>query len=135
MCYPLHGSDITEETTPLEAGLGKFVSFDKSTFVGRAALADQKKTGVKRKLVALKMTDKSPPPRPHYSILAAGRDACTKKVGEITSGTQSPTLGVGIGMGYVEAGAARAGSAIEIEIRGKRFPAVIENKPILKRGP
>ncbi len=134
MCYPLHGNDITEEITPLEAGLDKFVSFDKGDFIGRAALAEQRKTGVKRKLVAFKMTDKSPPPRPHYPILAAGRDACaTKKVGEITSGTQSPTLGVGIGMGYVEANAAPAGTAIGIEIRGKRFAAVIEKKPLLRK--
>ena len=130
MGYPLHGNDITEETTPLEAGLNKFVSFNKRDFLGRTALADQKTAGVKRKLVAFKMTDKSPPPRPHYLIYVSDR-----KVGEISSGTQSPSLGVGIGMGYVEAGAARAGTAIEIEIRGKRFPAVIETKPILKRGP
>jgi aminomethyltransferase len=129
MCYPLHGNDITEETTPLEAGLGKFVSFDKSAFIGNDTLTRQKEEGVKRKLIAFKMTDKSPPPRPHYPILAGGR-----KVGEITSGTQSPTLGVGIGMGYVEVAGAHPGKPIEIEIRGKRFSAVVEKKPILKRG-
>jgi len=129
MCYPLHGNDITEETTPMEAGLGKFVSLDKGLFVGRDVLAEQKENGVSRKLIAFKMTGKSPPPRPHYAILAGGR-----KVGEITSGTQSPTLGMGIGMGYVETAEAQAGKPVEIEIRGKRFPAVIEKKPILKRG-
>ena len=129
MCYPLHGNDITEETTPLEAGLGKFVSFDKGEFIGRAALVKQQQAGLKRKLIAFKMTEKSPPPRAHYAIFAGG---C--KVGEITSGTQSPTLGVGIGMGYVEAAAAQVGAPLEIEIRGRRFPAVIEKKPILKRG-
>jgi aminomethyltransferase len=128
MCYPLHGNDLTEETTPLEAGLGKFVSFDKGPFIGRDTLAEQKGKGVSRKLVAFKMTEKSPPPRPHYPILANGR-----KLGEITSGTQSPTLGVGIGMGYVAAIQARAGASIEIEIRGRAFPAAIEKKPILKR--
>jgi aminomethyltransferase len=129
MCYPLHGNDITEETTPLEAGLGKFVSFDKDAFIGSDVLARQKEEGVKRKLIAFKMTEKSPPPRPHYPILAGGR-----KVGEITSGTQSPTLGVGIGMGYVEVAEAQVGKPIEIEIRGKRFSGVVEKKPILKRG-
>jgi aminomethyltransferase len=129
MCYPLHGNDITEETTPLEAGLGKFVSLDKGAFVGSDVLTRQKEEGVKRKLIAFKMTEKSPPPRPHYAIFAASR-----KVGEITSGTQSPTLGVGIGMGYVEAAEAQVGKPIEIEIRGKRFSAAIEKKPILKRG-
>jgi len=128
VCYPLHGNDITEETTPIEAGLGKFVAFDKGPFSGSDILAEQKEKGVGRKLVAFKMTGKSPPPRPHYVILANGR-----KVGEITSGTQSPTLGVGIGMGYVEATEAQVGAPIEIEIRGKMFPAVIEKKPILKR--
>lgn len=130
MCYPLHGNDITEKTTPIEAGLGKFVSFDKGMFVGRDALLEQKEKGAHRKLIAVTMTEKSPPPRPHYAIFANGR-----KVGEITSGTPSPTLGVGIGMGYVEAAEARIGAPIEIEIRGRKFSAVIEKKPILKRGP
>jgi aminomethyltransferase len=128
VCYPLHGNDITEETTPIEAGLGKFVSFDKGAFSGRDVLVEQKEKGVSRKLVAFKMTGKSPPPRPHYNILAKGH-----KVGEITSGTQSPTLGAGIGMGYIEAPEARAGAPIEIEIRGKTFPAMIAKKPIVKR--
>ena len=128
VCYPLDGNDITEETTPIEAGFNKFVSFDKGPFVGRDVLAEQKEHGVSRKLVAFKMSGKSPPPRPHYAILANGR-----KIGEITSGTQSPTLGTGIGMGYVEAAEARVGAPIEIEIRGRMFPAVIEKKPILKR--
>jgi len=129
MCYPLHGNDITEETTLLEAGLGKFVSFDKGDFVGRAALIRQKQEGVKRKLVAIKMTGKSPPPRQHYAIMATAT-----KVGEVTSGTQSPSLGVGIGMGYVECAASPTGTKIEIEIRGKRYAAVIGKKPLLKRG-
>ncbi|HXI84769.1 MAG TPA: glycine cleavage system aminomethyltransferase GcvT [Verrucomicrobiae bacterium] len=130
MCYPLHGNDLSEETTPLEAGLGKFVSFDKGAFIGSDALVEQRAKGVGRKLVAFTMAEKSPPPRPHYAILANGR-----KVGEITSGTQSPTLSVGIGMGYVETACASVGTQIEIEIRGKRFPAVIQKKPILKKGP
>ena len=129
MCYPLHGNDITEDTTPIEAGLGKFISFDKGAFVGRDILVRQKESGVNRKLVAFKMTEKAPPPRPHYPVVANGR-----KIGEVSSGTQSPTLSVGIGMGYVEAAEARVGAPVEIEIRGKRFAAVIEKKPILKRG-
>jgi len=128
MCYPLNGSDMTEETTPIEAGLGKFVSFDKGEFIGRGALAAQKEKGVARKLVAFKMTEKSPPPRSHYAIVASG---C--RIGEVTSGTQSPTLGIGIGMGYIETAKAQIGSRVEIEIRGKNYPAVIEKKPLLKR--
>ncbi|MGO9243950.1 MAG: glycine cleavage system aminomethyltransferase GcvT [Verrucomicrobiia bacterium] len=129
MCYPLHGNDITEETSPIEAGLTKFVAFDKKSFVGRDVLVEQKEHGVRRKLVVFKMTQKSPPPRPHYAIVADGRE-----VGEVTSGTQSPTLGTGIGMGYIETSDAKTGTAIEIEIRHRRFRAVIEKKPILKRG-
>jgi aminomethyltransferase len=121
MCYPLHGNDITEDTTPIEAGLGKFVALDKGDFIGRSALA----MPATRKLIAFKMTGKTPPPRPHYPILAGGR-----RVGEITSGTQSPTLGAGIGMGYVEIGVT---GNIEIEIRGKNYPATIEKKPLLRR--
>jgi aminomethyltransferase len=130
MCYPLHGNDISETTTPLEAGLATFVSLGKGPFMGREALERQKQEGISRKLMAFTMTEKSPPPRPHYPILAGGR-----KVGEVTSGTQSPTLGTGIGMGYVESGGARVGAPIEIEIRSKKFAGVIEKKPILKRGP
>jgi aminomethyltransferase len=129
MCYPLHGNDITEETTPIEAGLGKYVSFDKGEFIGRPVLAEQKEKGVSRKLVAFKMAEKSPPPRPHYRMTKDG-----KSVGEVTSGTQSPSLGIGIGMGYVETAAAQAGSPIAIEIRDKTYRAFIEKKPLLKRG-
>mgnify|MGYP003351584145 CR=1 FL=1 len=90
----------------------------------------QREKGVARKLVAFKMTaDKCPPPRSHYAIMAGGR-----KVGEVTSGSLSPTLGGGIGMGYVETGCAEAGTKIEIEVRGKLFPAVVAKKPLYKRG-
>jgi aminomethyltransferase len=134
MCYPLNGSDMTGETTPLEAGLDRFVSFDKGDFIGRDALAEQKDKGVERKLVAFKMTEKSPPPRQHYAIMATGTEArATRRVGEVTSGTQSPTLGIGIGMGYVESNAAGIGEHIGIEIRGRTFAAAIEKKPLLKR--
>jgi aminomethyltransferase len=129
MCYPLNGSDMTEETTPLEAGLGRFVSFDKGEFIGRPVLMEQRDRGVARRLVAFRMTGKSPPPRQHYPILTAGR-----KIGEVTSGTQSPTMGVGIGMGYVPASDAKIGAGIEVEIRGRTYPAIIEKKPLLKRG-
>jgi aminomethyltransferase len=128
MCYPLNGSDMTEETTPIEAGLGKFVALEKGEFVGRSVLAEQKAAGVARKLMAFRMTGKSPPPRPHYAIFSGGQ-----RVGEVTSGTQSPTMGIGIGMGYVEAAAATVGAPIEIDIRGKPYPATIEKKPLLKR--
>src|SRR5258706_11336520 len=113
----------------MEGGAGKFFVFRKGRVHRREGAGEEKGKGVRREVMAFKMTEKSPPPRPHYAILAGCR-----KVGEITSGTPSPTLGVGIGMGYIETAEAQVGKPIEIEIRGKRFPAVIEKKPILKRG-
>jgi aminomethyltransferase len=119
---------LDENTTPIEAGLGFFVSLEKSEFNGRAVLAEQKAKGVTKKCVAFKMTDKSAPPRPHYPIWANGN-----RVGEVVSGTQSPSLTVGIGMGYVPPEFAKPGTTIEIEIRSKRSPAIIVPKPIYKK--
>jgi aminomethyltransferase len=125
VCYPLYGQELDENSTPIEAGLGFFVSLDKGEFIGRAVLADQKANGVAKKCVAFKMTDRCAPPRPHYPIWADGA-----KIGDVTSGTQSPSLGIGIGMGYVPPRFGKAGTAIEIETRGKRSPGVIVPKPI-----
>src|SRR5206468_8687045 len=71
-CYPLYGHELDENTTPMEAGLGFFVVLDKGEFVGRAVLAEQRAKGVSKKLVAFRMADKSPPPRPHYPIWSTG---------------------------------------------------------------
>jgi aminomethyltransferase len=125
VCYPLYGHELDENTTPIEAGLGFFVSLDKGEFNGRSIFAEQKANGVKKKLAAFKMTGKSAPPRPHYPIWANGA-----KIGEVTSGTQSPSLGIGIGMGYVPPERAKPGTQIEIEIRGKHSPALVVQKPI-----
>ena len=129
VCYPLYGHELDEQTTPIEAGVGFFVALDKGEFNGRAVLAEQKASGTKKKLVAFKMTDKSAPPRPHYPIWAGD-----KNVGMVTSGTQSPSLNLGIGMGFVPAELAKPETKIEIEIRGRRFAAVIVPKPIFKPG-
>ncbi len=128
VCYPLYGHELDEQTTPIEAGVGFFVSLDKGEFIGRAVLAEQKAGGSKKKCIAFKMTDKSAPPRPHYPIWVNGTG-----VGEVVSGTQSPSLNVGIGMGYVPLEFAKPDTKIEIEIRGKRFAAVIVTKPIYKK--
>jgi len=125
VCYPLYGHELDEHTTPIEAGVGFFVALDKGEFNGRAVLAAQKAEGVKKKLVAFKMTDKSAPPRPHYPIWVNGA-----KTGIVTSGTQSPSLNVGIGLGYVPPESAKAGTPLEIEIRGKYCAAVVVPKPI-----
>lgn len=129
VCYPLYGHELDENTTPIEAGVGFFVALDKGEFVGRSVLADQKANGVKKKCIAFKMADKSAPPRPHYPIWVNGA-----KVGEVVSGTQSPSMNLGIGLGYVPPEFAKPGTAIEIEIRGKRSPAVVVQKPIYRKG-
>jgi len=131
VCYPLYGHELDENTTPIEAGLGFFVGLDKGEFIGRAVLADQKAKGPARKLVAFKMTDKSAPPRPHYAIWSVGPAAA--RIGEVSSGTQSPSLGVGIGLGYVPAELARPNTSIRIEIRGKLAPALLVPKPIYRK--
>ena len=127
VCYPLYGHELDENTTPIEAGVGFFVSLSKGDFVGRSVLVEQKARGVSKQCVAFKMTDKSPPPRPHYAIFSEGQ-----KVGEVTSGTQSPSLNGGIGLGYVPPVLVKAGTAIQVEIRGKFFDAVIVSKPIYR---
>ena len=132
-CYPLYGHELDEETTPLEAGLGFFVALDKGEFIGRSVLAAQKAAGVAKKLVAFKMTGKSAPPRPHYPIWSTGPEAAL--IGEVTSGTQSPSLSLGIGLGYVKPEFAKAGTQIEIEIRGRRAPAEVVAKPIYRKNP
>ena len=130
VCYPLYGHELDENTTPIEAGVSFAVALDKE-FTGRAGLAEQKAQGTAKKCVAFKMTDKSAPPRPHYPIWSVGPEA--RLIGEVTSGTQSPSLGVGIGLGYVPTAYARADTRIEIEIRGRRFPAVVAPKPIYRK--
>jgi len=131
VCYPLYGHELDEETTPIDAGLGFFVSLEKGEFTGRSVLAAQKAYGTRKKLVAFKMSGKSAPPRAGYGIWAPG--GATSELGKVTSGTQSPSLGEGIGMGYVPPEFAKAGTAVEIEIRGRRFPAMVVAKPFYRK--
>ncbi|GEP44660.1 glycine cleavage system aminomethyltransferase GcvT [Brevifollis gellanilyticus] len=128
MGYPLNGNDLSPAKTPLEAGLGFFVAMEKEAFTGKAALTSQKKAGLPSKLAAFKMTGTAPPPRPHYPVAYNG-----EIVGEVASGTQSPSLSAGIGMVYLPTEAAKIGTAIEIEIRGRRFPAEIVKKPFYRK--
>jgi aminomethyltransferase len=128
MCYPLNGSDLSPEHNPIEAGLGFFVDLTKAKFVGRDVLAQMKENGPAQKLVSFRMQGKCPPPRPHYSVFNNG-----ERVGEVTSGTLSPSLNYGIGMAYIQSPHAKIGTNIEIEIRGQKFPATIEKKPLYKK--
>ena len=131
VCYPLYGQELDETTNPIEAGLSFFVALEKGDFVGRSTLAGQKEKGVKKRLVPFKMTGKSAPPRPHY--LVWGTNNKESKLGEVTSGTQSPSLGIGIGMAFVPPESSAAGTPVEIEIRERRFPAEIVRKPIYRK--
>jgi len=128
MCYPLNGSDLSPERNPIEAGLGFFVDLAKPNFTGRNILLRVKANGPPQKLAAFRMEGKGPPPRPHYSVFNNG-----ERVGEVTSGTLSPSLNYGIGMAYIDAPLAKIGSKIDIEIRGQKFPAIIEKKPLYKK--
>ena len=123
----LYGNDIDATTSPLEAGLGWTVKFDNRDFTGREVLERQKAEGLQRRMVAVEMLDRAIP-RPHQAIYADGR-----KIGDLTSGTFSPTLEKGVGLGYVEAPSAKAGTEIEVEIRDRRHPARIARKPMYKR--
>jgi aminomethyltransferase len=129
VCYPLYGHELDENTSPIEAGLGVFIAFDKGDFVGREALLRQKTEGVRRKCIAFRMTGKSAPPRPGYPIHGGGRP-----LGTVVSGTQSPSLNVGIGLGYVPPEFAAPGTTVEIEIRGRLYPAEVVRKPIFRKG-
>ena len=128
MCYPLNGSDLSPERNPIEAGLGFFVDLTKPDLVGRDALLKTKQSGPAEKLVPFRMTKKGPPPRPHYAVFRNG-----EQIGEVTSGTLSPSLNWGIGMAYVSSAHAKIGAEIDIEIRGQKFPGTVEKKPLYRK--
>ena len=128
MCYPLNGSDLSPERNPIEAGLGFFVDLTKPDFVGHDALLKTKQSGPAEKLVPFRMTKKGPPPRAHYAVFRNG-----EQIGEVTSGTLSPSLNWGIGMAYVSSAHAKIGAEIDIEIRSQKFPATVEKKPLYRK--
>jgi aminomethyltransferase len=130
MCYPLNGSDLSPERNPIEAGLGFFVDLTKPEFVGRDALLKTKEFGPGERLVPFRMNGKGPPPRPHYAVFR--NDG---RIGEVTSGTLSPSLNWGIGLAYVSSAHAKIGTEIDIEIRAQKFPATVEKKPLYRKQP
>lgn len=127
MCYPLNGSDLSPDRTPFEAGLSIFVDLQKPEFIGRAALVAQRESGVPTRLVPFRMLGKTPPPRSHYGVFREG-----ERIAETTSGGLSPSMNMGIGMAYLPTQLAKINEQIEIDIRGRRFPAVIEKKPLYR---
>ena len=108
MCYPLNGSDLSLERNPIEAGLAFFVDLTKSNFIGRDVLVGAKEKGTPEKLVPFRMKEKGPPPRPHYAVFQNG-----EPIGEVTSGTISPSLNWGVGIAYVSAAQAKVGTEID----------------------
>lgn len=130
MGYPLHGNDISEERTPLEAGLSWAVALDKGDFLGRDALMSQKEEGIPSRLWGLRMAGKLIP-RPHYPVFADG-----DQVGETTSGTFSPSLKVGIAMGYLSPrDRFSAGDRVEVDVRGRRGEAEVVRPPFVDSTP
>ncbi|MEJ7645066.1 MAG: glycine cleavage system aminomethyltransferase GcvT [Chryseolinea sp.] len=125
MGFCLYGNDIDATTSPLEAGLGWITKFTKD-FTNSAALKKQKEAGVTRKLVGFKMIDKGIP-RHDYTIQEAGG----KAIGKVTSGSISPVLGVGIGLGYVIIDQSTPGTEIFIDVRGRALKAQVTKLPFI----
>ena len=126
MGYCLYGNDITDDTSPIAAGLGWITKFTKD-FVNSKALAREKELGPEKKLIAFELEERGIP-RQGYTIV----DGQGKKIGEVTSGTMSPSLGKGIGMGYVSAIFSEPGSTIHIQIRKNSVPATVIKLPFYK---
>jgi aminomethyltransferase len=125
MGFCLYGNDIDDTTSPLEAGLGWITKFTKE-FTNSASLKKQKEEGVKKKLVGFKMIDRGIP-RHDYVI----KDASGNTIGKVTSGTMSPMLGIGVGLGYVTMAHSNPGSEIYIDVRGKMLKAGVNKLPLI----
>lgn len=129
MKMALYGNDIDDDHTPLEAGLGWIVKLQKGDFIGRDVLLQQKEKGVTRKLVGLEVED-GRIARHGYKVV----DAQGNVEGEVTSGTQSPTLKKAIAMAYVPTAKSAVGTQVFVDIRGKPAPARVVKTPFLDRG-
>lgn len=127
MGYCLYGNDINDDTSPLEAGLGWITKFTKD-FINSENLKKQKEGGVEKKLVGFILNERGIP-RAHYPIVNEAGEV----IGEVTSGTQSPSMGVGIGLGYVQTAYASPGTKISIAIRNKHISATVEKLPLYKK--
>ena len=126
MGFCLYGNDINDTTSPIEAGLGWITKFTKN-FTNSEALKKQKEEGVSKKLVAFEVVEKAVPRHDYEIVNEAGEN-----IGVVTSGTMSPSLKKGIGMGYVKTAYAKLGSQIFIQIRNKAIPATVVKLPFYK---
>ena len=125
---PLNGQDLSYDITPVEAGMGFFVDLSRPrSFPGRSTLETQKKNGPPRLTIGLVGEAGQAPPRHGYPVFHAG-----KKIGEVSSGLPSPTLGYGIALALVTAPAPALGQPVEIEVRGRRVPAKISKRKFLQ---
>jgi aminomethyltransferase len=128
MKYSLYGHEISEETNPYEAGLGWVVKMgDENNFYGKDLLAQIKKAGIQRRLVGFRMLDRAIP-RQGYAIVMDG-----KTVGQVTSGTMSPSLDIPIGIGFVPPDMREVGTRLHIDIRGKLREAEVVETPFYNR--
>ncbi|MDD5603436.1 MAG: glycine cleavage T C-terminal barrel domain-containing protein, partial [Eubacteriales bacterium] len=124
---PLYGCEISESITPLEAGLGMFVKFNKEDFIGRGALIRQKEDGLSRRLAGVEMTDKGVP-RGHYEVKADGR-----KIGHVTTGNFSPSLNSFLGIVLIESRYAEEGNNVDVVIRGRDLKAKVVKLPFYSK--
>lgn len=127
MGYNLYGNDISDETSAIEAGLGWVTKFTHD-FIDADVLKAQKDQGVPRKLIGFELVDRGVP-RSHYELT----DAEGNTIGEVTSGTQSPTLGKGIGLGYVKTAFSKPGSEIFVKVRDRLLKAQVIKLPFVKK--
>jgi glycine cleavage system T protein (aminomethyltransferase) len=131
MGYALYGQDLSEDRTPLEAGLGWAVAVDKGGFRGRDALVRQREDGLPSRLRGLRMAERRHIPRAGYGVFLGDTP-----VGEVTSGTFSPELGTGIALAYVRpADAVGVGDEVEVDVRGRRGTATVVAPPFVERSP
>jgi aminomethyltransferase len=128
VCFHLYGNDMTEQRNPIEAGLG-WCCKEETGFIGAEPIAAARERGTAERLVPFVLTERGIP-RQHNPILVG-----SEPVGEVTSGTHSPSLGIGIGMGYVRSDFAEPGTELEVDVRGKRRAARVESKPLYRKEP
>ena len=125
--YLLYGQDMDETTNPFEVGLGWITKLDKGEFIGRDALTRLKATGVQRRMIGFRMQERGIP-RAHYQVMQY-----EQVIGEVTSGTMSPTLGQAIGTALVRSTSGKIGSTITVDIRHKAVPAQVVSSPFVPR--
>ncbi len=125
----LYGNDLTDETNPIEAGLGWITKTEKGDFIGKESLLEVKRSGPKRKLIGFEMQEPKKIPRKGYPLLNEDGE----NIGEVTSGGLSIVLDSGIGMAYVKTEYAEPDTSVSISIRNKEVPAVLKKPPFIKK--